>query len=104
VSELTAVRVPVLPGADVRKARTGEPGRVVGPCHHAGTGQDGVCVEGPLPGQYTYYTLEAFSRVFEVPSDSSLNGPADFVLETRTEGAAAVPGKVADQTDKGKGF
>jgi hypothetical protein len=69
VSELTATRVPVLPGADVRKVSTHEPARVVGPCRHAGTGQEGVVVEGPLPGQYTYHTLEAFARLFGPPGE-----------------------------------
>jgi hypothetical protein len=85
VSELLAVRVPVLPGADVREGRTGQPARVVGPCRHAGTGQEGVCVEGPEPGQYTYHTLEAFARLFE---------PA----------AAPVPGKAAGYKIQGGGF
>jgi hypothetical protein len=85
VSELAATRVPVLPGADVRLARTGEPARVVGPCHHQGTGQEGVVVEGPLPGRYTYHTLEAFARLFE---------PAD----------AAVPEKAAGHVTQGGGY
>jgi hypothetical protein len=85
MSELTATRVPVLPGADVRLARTGESARVVGPCLHGGTGQEGVAVEGPLPGQYTYHTLEAFARLFE---------PVE----------APAPRKAADQTTKGKGY
>jgi hypothetical protein len=73
VSELTATRVPVTPGADVRQARTREPARGVGPIRHHGTGQEGVCVEGPLPGAYTYYTLEAFARLFEA---ADVAGPA----------------------------
>jgi hypothetical protein len=68
VSELTATPVPVTPGADVRRVRTGEPARVVGPIRHAGTGQEGVCVEGP-PGTYTYHTLEAFARLFEAAAE-----------------------------------
>jgi hypothetical protein len=66
VSELTATRVPVLPGTDVRDLRTGKPCRVLGPIRHAGTGQEGVAVEGPEPGIYTYHTLEAFARLFSV--------------------------------------
>jgi hypothetical protein len=85
VSELTATRVLVTPGADVRLAHTGEPARVVGPCRHAGTGQEGVVVEGPLPGRYTYHTLEAFARLFE---------PAE----------APVPEKAAGHVSQGGGF
>jgi hypothetical protein len=85
VSELIATAVLVTPGADVRLARTGEPARVVGPCPHAGTGQEGVVVEGPEPGRYTYHTLEAFARLFE---------PA----------AAPVPGKAAGYKIQGGGF
>jgi hypothetical protein len=94
VSELTATRVPVLPGADVRLARTGEPARVVGPCRHAGTGQEGVAVEGPLPGQYTYHTLEAFARLFV---------PSDFVQQIRPE-SQAVPEKAAGRVTQGGGY
>jgi hypothetical protein len=85
VSELTPTRVPVLPGADVRTLRTHEPARVVGPCRHAGTGQEGVCVEGPQPGVYTYHTLEAFARLFE---------PAE----------APAPGKAAGHLSQGGGY
>jgi hypothetical protein len=94
VSELTATPVLVRPGADVRTRLRHEPGRVVGPCHHQGTGQDGVCVEGP-PGAFTYYTLEAFSRIFE---------PSDFAQQTRPEGAAAVPGRAAGYESQGGGY
>jgi hypothetical protein len=91
VSELTATRVPVLPGADVRLARTGEPARVVGPCRHAGTGQEGVCVEGP-PGAYTYHTLEAFARLFE-PADV----PAPPERIPRAGGVRGVPPPVPEK-------
>jgi hypothetical protein len=84
--ELTATPVLVRPGADVRARLSREPGRVVGPIRHAGTGQEGVAVEGP-PGAFTYYTLEAFSRIFE-PSDFAVNVPSDFVQQTRPEGAS----------------
>jgi hypothetical protein len=84
VSDLTATRAPVTPGADVRLARTGEPARVVGPCRHAGTGQEGVVVKGP-PCAYTYHTLEAFARLFE---------PAE----------APAPGKAAGHLSQGGGY
>jgi hypothetical protein len=93
VSELTATTVLVRPGADVRTRFRHEPGRVVGPCRHAGTGQEGVAVEGP-PGAFTYYTLEAFSRIFE---------PSDFVQQTRPE-EAAVPGRAAGYRSQGGGY
>jgi hypothetical protein len=104
VSELTATRVLVLPGADVRLARTGEPARVVGPCRHDGTGQEGVVVEGPLSGRYTYHTLEAFSRLF-VPSDfvkvpGDTPGPPQQI---RPE-SPAVPEKAAGHLSQGGGF
>jgi hypothetical protein len=94
MSELTATPVLVRPGADVRTRLRREPGRVVGPCRCAGTGQEGVAVEGP-PGAFTYYTLEAFSRIFEVPSDS--------VQRTRPE-EAAVPGRAAGYRSQGGGY
>lgn len=81
MSELTATRVPVLPGADVRLVRTHEPARVVGPCLHAGTGQTGVCVEGPLPGRYTYHTLEAFARLFEAAGEPVPDRATGYVTQ-----------------------
>jgi hypothetical protein len=104
VSELTATRVPVTPGADVRLARTGEPARVVGPCRHAGTGQEGVAVEGPLPGVYTYHTLEAFARLF-VPSDFvKVPGDTPEPPQRIRPESPAVPEKAAGHFAQGGGF
>jgi hypothetical protein len=88
VPELTATRVLVVPGADVLLLPRGKipaaPARVVGPCRCHGTGQDGVCVEGPEPGAYACYTLEAFARLF---------GPAQ----------GPPPGKAAGYISEGSG-
>jgi hypothetical protein len=102
VSDLIATPVLVRPGADVRTLRTHEPARVVGPCRHQGTGQEGVVVEGP-PGVYTYYTLEAFGRLFGT-AEGPPPGKVPRAGGARPVRAARAPEMVADQTDNGKGY